>query len=92
MEFENRVLRRMFGPKRDDVTGDWRKLHNEELHNLYSSPNIIRTIKSRRMRCAGHLARMGEKRNEYRILVGKPEGKRPLERPRRRWVGNIKIS
>jgi hypothetical protein len=73
------------------VTGDWRKLHNEELHNLYSSPNIIRTIKSRRMRWAGHVALMGEKRNAYRILVGKPEGKRPLGRPRSRWVGNIKI-
>jgi hypothetical protein len=76
--FENRDLRRIFGPKRDDVTGDWRKLHNEELHNLYSSPNIIRMIKSRRMRWAGHVARMGEMRNAYRILVGK----RPLGRPR----------
>jgi hypothetical protein len=89
--FENRVLRRIFGSKWDEVTGDWRKLHNEELHNLYSSPNIIRMIKSRRMRMAGHVARMGEKRNEYRILVGKPEGKRPLGRSRRRWVDNIKI-
>jgi hypothetical protein len=71
------------------VTGGWRKLHNEELHNLYSSPSIIRMIKSRRMR--GHVARMGEKRNAYRILVGDPEGKRPLGRPRRRWVDNIKI-
>jgi hypothetical protein len=88
--FVNRVLRRIFGPKRDDVTGDWRKLHNEELHNLYSSPNIIRIIKSRRMRCAGHVARIGEKRHAYRILVGKPEGKRPLGRPRRRWLDNIK--
>jgi hypothetical protein len=79
--FENRVLRRIFGPKRDDVTGDWRKLHNEELHNLYSSPNIIRMI---RMRWAGYVARMGETRNAYRILVGKPEGKRPLGRQRRR--------
>jgi hypothetical protein len=70
---ENRVLRRIFGSKRDEVTGDWRKLHNEELHNLYSSPNIIRMIKSRRMRWAGHVARMREKRNAYRILVGKPE-------------------
>jgi hypothetical protein len=86
--FENRVLRRIFGPKRDEVTGDWRKLHNEELHNLYSSPN--RMIKSR-MRWAGHVARMGETRNAYRILVGNPEGKRPLERPRYRWVDNIKI-
>jgi hypothetical protein len=67
--FENRVLRRIFGPKRDEVTGDWRKLHNEELHNLYSSPNIIRMIKSKRMRWAGHVTRMGEKRNSYRILV-----------------------
>jgi hypothetical protein len=72
------------------VTGEWRKLHNAELHNLYSSPNIIRMIKSRRMRLAGHVARMGEKRNAYRILVGKPEG-RPLGRPRRRWVDNNKI-
>jgi hypothetical protein len=89
--FENRVLRRMFGPRRDEVTGDWRKLHNEELHNLYSSPNIIRMIKSRRIRWAGHVARMGETRNVYRILVGKPEGKRPLGRPRRRWLDNIKM-
>jgi hypothetical protein len=71
--FENRVLRRIFGPRMDEVTGDWRKLHNEELRNLYSSPNIIRMIKSRRIRWAGHLARMGETRNAYRILVGKPE-------------------
>jgi hypothetical protein len=82
--FENRVLRRIFGPKRDEIMGDWRKLHNEELHNLYPSPNIIRMIMSRRMRGAGHVARRGEKRNAYRILVGKPEGKRPLGRPRRR--------
>jgi hypothetical protein len=75
--FENRVLRRIFGPKRDEVTGDWRKLHNEELHSLYSLPNIIRMIKSRRMRWTGHVARMGDKRTAYRILVGKPEGKRP---------------
>jgi hypothetical protein len=74
-----------------DSTGEWRKLHNDELHNLYSSPNKIRTIKSRRMRWAGHVARMGEKRNAYRILVGKPEGRRPLGRPRRRWVDNIKM-
>jgi hypothetical protein len=73
------------------VTGDWRKLHNDELHNLYSSPNIIRVIKSRRMRWAGHVARMGEKRNAYRILVGKPEGKRPLGGPRCRCVDNIKM-
>jgi hypothetical protein len=87
--FENRVLRRIFGQKRDEVTGGWRKLHNEELHNLYSSPSIIRMIKSRRMRWAGNVARMGAKRNPYRILVGKPEGKIPLGRPRRRWVDNI---
>jgi hypothetical protein len=73
--FEKRVLRRIFGPKRDDVTGGWRKLHNEDHHNLYSSPSIIRMIKSRRMRWAGHAARMGEKRNAHRILVGKPDGK-----------------
>jgi hypothetical protein len=89
--FENRVLRRIFGPKRDGVTGGCRKLHNEELHNLYSSPSIIRIIKSRRMKWAGHVARMGEKRNVYRLLVGKPEGKRPLGRPRRRWIDNIKM-
>jgi hypothetical protein len=81
--FENRVLRRIFGPKRDKVTGDWRKLHNEH-HNLYSLPNMIRMIKSRRMRWAGHVASMGEKRNAYRILVGKPEGKIPVRRPRHR--------
>jgi hypothetical protein len=74
--FENRVLRRIFEPKRDGVAGGWRKLHKEELHNLYSSPNIIRIIKSRRMRWVGHVVRMGEKRNVYRLLVGKPEGKR----------------
>jgi hypothetical protein len=77
--------------KKEEVTGDWRKLHNEELHNLYSSPNIIRMIKSWRMRWAGHVARMGETRNAYRILVGKPEEKRALGRPRRRWVDNIKM-
>jgi hypothetical protein len=81
----------LFGPKRDEVTGDWRKMHNEGLHNLYSSPSIIKMIKSRRMRQAGHVARMGERRNVYRILVGKPEGRRPLGRPRRRWVDNIKM-
>jgi hypothetical protein len=89
--FENRVLRRIFGPKRDEVTVQWRKLHNGELHNLYSSPNIIRRIKSRRMRWAGHMARTGEGRNVYRVSVGKPEGERPLERPRRRWEDGIKI-
>jgi hypothetical protein len=88
--FENRVLRRILGPKRDELTGEWRKLHKEELRDLYSSPSIIRIIKSRRMRWAGHVARMGEKINAYRLLVGKPEGKKPLERPRRRWVDNIK--
>jgi hypothetical protein len=76
--FENRVLRGIFGPKRNGVTGEWRKLHKKELHDLYSLPTIIRIIKSRRMRWAGHVARMGEKRNAYRLLVGKPEGKRPL--------------
>jgi hypothetical protein len=89
--FENRVLRRIFGPKRDEVTGGWRKLNNEELRDLYSSPSIIRIIKSRRMGWSGHVVRMREERNEYRLLVGKAEGKRPLGRPRRRWVDNIKI-
>jgi hypothetical protein len=78
------VLRRIFGPKRDELTGEWRKLHNKELHDLYSSPSIIRIIKSRRMRWAGHVARVGEKRKAFRLLVGKPEGKRPLGIPRRR--------
>ena len=82
--FENRVLRRVFGPKRDEVTGEWRKLHNEELNDLYSLPNIARVAKSRRMRWAGHVARMGEDRGVHRVLVGKPEGKRSLGRPRRR--------
>jgi hypothetical protein len=85
--FENRVLRRIW----DEETGEWRKLHNEELRDLYSSPSIIRIIKSRRLRCAGHVALMGEKKNAYRLLVGKPEGKRPLGRPRRRWVDNIRM-
>jgi hypothetical protein len=89
--FQNRVLRRMFGPKRDEVTGEWRKLHNEELHNLYSSPDVIRQVKSRRMRWAGHVARMGEKRKVYKDLVGNPEGKRPLGRPRRRWEDGIRM-
>jgi len=75
-------LRRIFEPKRDEVTGEWRKLHNEELNDLYSSPNIVRVIKSRRMRWAGHVARMGDRKGVYRVLVGKPEGKRPLWRPR----------
>ena len=88
--FDNRVLRRIFGPKRDDVTGECRKLHNEELNDLYS-PNMFRAIKSRRMRLAGHAARMEERRAVYRVLVGKPEGRRPLGRPRRRWEDNIKM-
>jgi len=87
----NGVLRRIFGPKRDEIRGEWRKLHKEELNDLYSSPNIVRVIKSRRMRWAGHVARMGEGRDVYRVLVGKPEGKRPLERPTRRWEDNIKM-
>jgi hypothetical protein len=90
--FENRVLRRISGPNWDEVTGEWRKLHNGELHTLYLSPDIIRQIKSRRMRWAGHVARMGEGRNVYRVLVGQPERKRPLERPRRRWEVGIKIN
>jgi hypothetical protein len=89
--FENRVLRRIFGPKRDEVTGGWRKLHNEELHGVYSSPSIVRVIKARRMRCVGHRARMGEVRGAYYILVGRPEGRRPLRRPRRRREDNIKM-
>ena len=84
--FENMVLRRIFGPRRDEVTGEWRRMHNKELNDLYSSPNIVGVIESRRMRWAGHVARMGEERGVYRVLVGKPEGKRPLGRPRRRWV------
>jgi hypothetical protein len=80
-----------FGPKRDEVTGEWRTLHNEELHDLYSSPNIIRIIKVGRMRSAGHVALMGEKRNSCRLLVGMPEGSRPLGRPRRRWLDNIRM-
>ena len=81
----------VFGPRRDEVTGEWRRLHNEELNDLYSSPNMARVIKSRRMRWAGHVARMGEERMAYRVLVGKPEGKRPLGRPRRKWVDNIRM-
>jgi hypothetical protein len=84
------VLRRIFGPKRKE-DGSWRKLHNDELHSLYSSPNIVRVIKSRRMSWAGHVARMGEGRGVYKVLVGRPEGKRPLGRPRRRWEDNIKM-
>jgi hypothetical protein len=89
--FENRVLKRIFGPKRDGVMGGWRKLHNEELHNLYCSSSINRIIKSRRKRWPGHVARMGEKRNLHRLLVGKPEEKRPLGRQRRTWIDNIKL-
>jgi hypothetical protein len=88
--FENRVLR-IFGPRRDEVIEGWRKLHNYELHNFYSSPSIIRMIKSRRMRWTGHVVGIGEKRNAYTLPVGKPEGKRPLRRKRRRWVYNIKM-
>jgi len=89
--FEKRVLRRVFGPKRDEVTGEWRKLHNEELSDLYPLPNIVRVVKSRRMGWAGHVARIGQERGVYRVLVGKPDGKRPLGRPRRRWEDNIKM-
>jgi hypothetical protein len=89
--FENRVLRGRFGPTRDEVTGEWRKLHNRELRNLYPSPDNIRQIKSWRMRWTGHVARMGEGRNVYRVLVGNPEGQRPLGRPRRRWEDGIKM-
>jgi len=88
--FENRVLRRIFGHKRDEVTWEWRRLHNEELNDLYFSPNTVRVIKARRMSWAGHVARIGERRSIYRVLVGKREGKRPLGRPRRRWEDNIK--
>jgi hypothetical protein len=88
--FENKALRKIFGPKRDEATGGWRKVHNEELRDLYSSPSTIRIIKLRRMRWAGHVARIGEKRNAYKLLVGEPERKRPLGRPRRRWVDNMK--
>ena len=88
--FENRVLIRIYRPKRDEVTGEWRKLHNEELNDLYCSPNIVWVNKSRRMRWAGHVARMGEKRRAYRAFAGKPEGKRPLGRPWSRWENNIK--
>jgi hypothetical protein len=89
-EHTPRVLR-IFGPKRDKVTGEWRKLHNEELNDQYSLPNIVRVVKSRRMRWAGHVARMGEESVVHRVLVGKPEGKRPLGRTRRRWEDNIKM-
>jgi hypothetical protein len=89
--FENRVLSRVFGPKRDEVAGEWIKLHNEKLNDLYSLPDIVRVVKSRRMRWAGHVARMWEDRGVHRVLVGKSEGKRSLGRPRRRWEDNIKI-
>jgi hypothetical protein len=89
--FEKKVLRRIFGPRRDEVTGDWRRLHNEEINVFYCSPNIMRVIKWKSMRLDGHIARMGEERGVYRMLVGKLEGKRPLGRPRRRWVNNIRM-
>jgi hypothetical protein len=89
--FEIRVLRRVFGPKRDKVTGEWRRLYNKELNDLYTSPNIIRVIKSRKMRWAGHVARMGDKRGTHWILVGRPEGRRPLGRLRCRWEDNIEM-
>jgi len=89
--FENMVLRRIFGPRRDEVTGERRRLHDVELNDLYPSPNIVRVIKSRRMRWAVHVACIGEERGVYRVLLGKPEGRRPLGRPRRRWVDNIRM-
>jgi len=89
--FENRVLRKVFGPKRDEVTGEWRNLHNEELSDLNSLPNIVRVVKSRRIKWAGHVVHMGEGRGVHRVLMGKPEGKRPLGRPRCRWDDNIKM-
>jgi hypothetical protein len=88
---ENRILRRIYGPKRDDITGEWRKLHNEELHNLYSSPDIITQTKSRIMKSSGHVAQMGEERNVYRVLVVKPQGKRPLGRPRHIWEDGLRL-
>jgi len=90
--FENMVLRRIFGFRRDELTGEWRRLHNEKLNALYPSPNIVRVIKSRRMRWAGHVARMGEENGAYRVLVGKPEGRRPLGRPRCRWVDSTRMN
>jgi len=90
--FENMVLRRIFGPRRDEVTGEWRRLLNEELNDLYCSPNILLVIKWRRMRWAGHVARMGEERGKYRDLVGKLERRKLLGRPRRRWVDNIRMN
>jgi len=88
--FENGLLRRIFGPNRDEITGEWRKLYNEALNDLYSSPNIFRPIKSRRMIWAEHVARMGERRDVYRVVVGKPEGRRPLGRPKLKWEDDIK--
>jgi hypothetical protein len=88
---ENSVLKRIFGPKRDEVTGEWRKLHNEDLNDLYCSPNIVRVIKSKRMRWAGHVACMGERRGVYRVLVGKPVGTRELRKHRRKWEANINM-
>jgi len=88
---KNMVLRRIFGPRKDKVMGEWRRLHNEEINDLYSSPNIVRVIKSRRMRWVGHVASVGEERVVYSTLVGKPEGKRTLGRPRFRWVDNIRL-
>jgi hypothetical protein len=88
---EKRVLRRIFVPKWDEVMGEWRKQHNAELNDLYFSPAIVRVIKSRRMRCTGHVERMGERRGVYRVLVGKPDGKRPFGRPGLRWGDNIKM-
>jgi len=90
--FGNRVLRRIFEPRRDEVMGEWGRLHNKELNDFYSSPNIVRVIKSRRMRWAGHVAHMGEERGVYRVLVGKPEARRSLGRPRRRWADNIRTN
>ena len=87
---ENRILRRIFGPNRDE-NGEWRRLHNEELHGLYRSPNIVRVIKSRKLRWAGHVARIEESRSAFKMLTGKPTGKRPLGRPRRRWEDNIRM-
>jgi hypothetical protein len=89
--FENRMLRRIFGPERDEVSGGWRKLHNEELHGLYCSSGVVRVIKARRMRWAGHVVHMGEVRGAYNMLVGRPERRRPLGRPRCRWEDNIKM-
>jgi hypothetical protein len=90
--FENRVLRRIFGPRRDEITREWRKLYNEELNDLYYSPNIVLVIKSRRMRWAGHIAHIGDRRALYRVVVGKSAGNRPPERPRHRWEDNIKMN